>query len=129
VAEETILQFLETSYQLEPPIPRVTRTDIQTAINHLNPKKSPGYDLITSKILKELPIIGTKYITQLFDVILLLNYFPTQWKVAQISSTLSQGSLPTLYPPADQSVSCPLYPYCLRSCSSNGSFHSSSTRN
>jgi hypothetical protein len=38
VAEETILKFLETPYQLEPPIPRLTRTDIQIAINHLNPK-------------------------------------------------------------------------------------------
>jgi hypothetical protein len=47
------------------------------------PKKSPGYDLITGQILKELPIIDMKYLTQLFNAILLLNYFPTQWKVAQ----------------------------------------------
>jgi hypothetical protein len=78
VAEETILQFLDIPYQLEPPIPHLTRTDIQTAINHLNPKKkSPGYDLITGKILKELLIIGTKYLTQLFNAIP-LNYFLTQ---------------------------------------------------
>jgi hypothetical protein len=29
-------------------------------ITALNPKKSPGYDLITGKILKELPIIVNK---------------------------------------------------------------------
>jgi hypothetical protein len=41
VAEETILQLLETPYQLEPSNPRLTRTDIQPAINNLNPKKIP----------------------------------------------------------------------------------------
>jgi hypothetical protein len=91
VAEETTLQFLETPYQTEPPIPHLTRTDIQTAINNLNPKKSPGYDLITGKILKELPIIGAKYLTQLFNAILLLNYLPTQWKVAHIILILKPG--------------------------------------
>jgi hypothetical protein len=94
VAEETILQFLENPYQLEPPIPCFIQTDIQTAINHLNPKKSPGYDLITGQILKELPIIGTKYLTQLFNAILLLNYVPTQWKVAQIILILKPGKPP-----------------------------------
>jgi hypothetical protein len=29
-------------------------------MNSLNPEKSSGYDLITSKIIKELPIIGIK---------------------------------------------------------------------
>jgi hypothetical protein len=41
-------------------MPLLARTDIQTAINHLNPKISLGYNLITGEILKELPIIGTK---------------------------------------------------------------------
>jgi hypothetical protein len=98
VAEETILQFLETPYQLEPPIPRLTRTDIQTAINHLNPKKSPGYNLISGKILKELPIIGTKYLTQLFNTIMLLNYLPTQRKVARIILILKPGKPPHALP-------------------------------
>jgi hypothetical protein len=42
------------------------------------PKKSSGYDLITGKILKELPIIGIKYLTQLFNAVLLKGYFPAQ---------------------------------------------------
>jgi hypothetical protein len=101
VAEETILQFLETPYQLEPPIHRLTRTDIQTAINHLNPKKNPCYVLITCQILKELPIIGTKCLTQLFNAILLLNYFPTQWKVAQTILILKKTKLHGLSPRAN----------------------------
>jgi hypothetical protein len=42
---------------------------------------------------------------------------------------LASGNLPTLYPPTDQSVSCPLYPNSLKSYSSNGYFHSTSTTN
>jgi hypothetical protein len=78
-------------YQLEPPIHRFTHADIQAVINHLNPKKSPGYDLITGKILQKLPTIGIKYLTQLFNAVLLLDYFPSQWKVAQIILTLKPG--------------------------------------
>jgi hypothetical protein len=94
VEEETILQFLETPYQLDPPLPRLLRTEIQTAITNLNRKKSPGYDLITGQIIKELPVIGTKYLTQLFNAILLLNYFPAQWKVAQILLIPKPGKPP-----------------------------------
>jgi hypothetical protein len=60
------------------------RAEVQEVINSLNPKKSSGYDLITGTILKELPIIGIKYLTQLFNAVLLKGYFPAQWKVAQI---------------------------------------------
>jgi hypothetical protein len=35
------------------PIPCLTRTEIQSAIHSLKPKKSPGYDLLTSKTLQE----------------------------------------------------------------------------
>jgi hypothetical protein len=48
------------------------------AINYLNPQKSPGYDLITGKILKELPTVGIKYFTQIFNAVLLLIYFSFQ---------------------------------------------------
>jgi hypothetical protein len=51
-------------------------------INSLKTKKSPGYDLITGKILKELPAFGIKYITQLFNVAMLKGYFLAQKKVA-----------------------------------------------
>jgi hypothetical protein len=35
---------------------RLKRTEIEEIINSLNPKKSPRYDLITGKILKNCPI-------------------------------------------------------------------------
>jgi hypothetical protein len=64
-------------------------------INSLNSKKSPGYDLITGKILKELLTIGIQYLTQLFNAVLLKGYFLAQWKVTQIILIPKPGKPPT----------------------------------
>jgi hypothetical protein len=82
--EEALIQLLETLHQLKPPTNRIKGADIQEVINRPNHKKSSGYNLITGKILKELPTIGIKYLTQLFNAVLLKRCFPAQWKVAQI---------------------------------------------
>jgi hypothetical protein len=41
-----------------------------------------------------LPVIGIKYLTQLFNAVLLKGYFPAQWKVAQIILILKPGKPP-----------------------------------
>jgi hypothetical protein len=92
--EEELMQLLKTPYQLEQPINRLKRAEVQEVISSLNPKKSLGYDFITGKILKKLPTTGIKYLTQLFNAVLLKGYFPTQWKVAQIFLNLKPGKLP-----------------------------------
>jgi hypothetical protein len=79
--EEALTQLLETPYQLKPPINHLNRAEVQEVINSLNTKKSSGYDFITGKILKELPIIGIKYLTRFFNAVLLKGYFQAQWKV------------------------------------------------
>jgi hypothetical protein len=38
-----------------------------------------------------LPVIGIKYLTHLFNAVLLKGYFPAQWKVAQIIPILKSG--------------------------------------
>jgi hypothetical protein len=40
------------------------------------------------------PIIGIKYLTQLFNAVLLKGYFPAQWKVTQIILILKPGNPP-----------------------------------
>jgi hypothetical protein len=85
--EEALTQLLES-----PRVPLPNRTanqtlqnaEVQEVVSNLNPKKSSCYDLITGKILKELRIIGIKYLTQIFNVVLLEGYFLAQWKVAQV---------------------------------------------
>jgi hypothetical protein len=74
--KEVLMQLLETRYQLEQPIYSLNRAEVQEVINSLNPKKSSGYDLITGKILEDLLITGIKYLTQLFNAVLLKGYFP-----------------------------------------------------
>jgi hypothetical protein len=46
---------------------------------------------ITGEILKELPVTGIKYLTQLFNAVLLNGYFLAYWKVAQIILILKPG--------------------------------------
>jgi hypothetical protein len=76
--EKDLIQPLETPYQLKPPIKCLKTNEVQEIINSLNPKKSTGCNLNTDKILKELPIIGIQYLTQLFNAALLKGYFPAQ---------------------------------------------------
>jgi hypothetical protein len=92
--EEAITPFLETPYQLEPPIPSISRTEVHAISSNLHPKKSSGYDLLTGRILQALPSIAIQFLTQLFSAALLLGYFPAQWKVAQIILLLKPGKPP-----------------------------------
>lgn len=52
--------------------------------NSINPKKAPGHDLITGKMIKELPDRCIKYITYIFNAIMRCGYFPQKWKISQI---------------------------------------------
>jgi hypothetical protein len=58
VEEETLIHYLETPYQLDPPLSRLLRSEVHAVVKNLNPKKSPEYDIITVKILQELPVVG-----------------------------------------------------------------------
>jgi hypothetical protein len=95
--EEALTQLLETPYQLKPPINRLKRSEVQEVINSLNPMKSSGCDLITGRNLKKLPIIGIKYLSQLFNAGLLKGNLPAQWKVSQIIITLKPPKELTSY--------------------------------
>jgi hypothetical protein len=70
--EEALIQLFETLYQLEPPINYLKRAEVQEVINNLNPNNTLGYDPITGKILKEVPISGIKYLIQLFNAVILI---------------------------------------------------------
>jgi hypothetical protein len=41
-----------------------------------------------------MPIIGIKYLTQLFNAVLLKGYFPAQWKVTEIILISKPGKPP-----------------------------------
>jgi hypothetical protein len=53
-----------------------TREVKNIIIYHTHPDKAPGYDLITGAVLKELPHKGFRALTQIYNAILRLEYFP-----------------------------------------------------
>lgn len=56
--------------------------------------KPPGSDMITGKLLKELPRKGIVLTTTIFNAILRLSYWPKQLKFAQIIVLLKPGKPP-----------------------------------
>lgn len=82
--DEVITSFLESSFQMDLPIKKFSITEIKNGIRVMNPKKSPGYDLITANVLKQLNETAIRLITQIFNAIMRLGCFPDTWKVAQI---------------------------------------------
>lgn len=66
-------------------IKKITSNEIRRTIEtKIDIKKSPGYDRITGKVLKELPEKAITYIRNIFNVLINMKYFPSVWKVAEI---------------------------------------------
>lgn len=83
--EEEISEQLEAPFQLSPPIKAFSPGEIVTMIKRkLSAKKSPGFDLITGRLLKELPRKAILLLTAIFNAILRVGYYPLHWKIAHI---------------------------------------------
>ena len=66
-------------------IPLVTPKELLNAVRaHINPKRAPGFDLITGVILKQLPKKATVKLTHLYNAALRLKYVPSYWKAAEV---------------------------------------------
>ena len=83
---------MQVPLKLSPPIKPFSSSEVKNTIKtHTNPVKSPGYDLITGKVLQELPKKGYAFITSIFNAILRCSHFPSQWKIAQVITILKPG--------------------------------------
>jgi hypothetical protein len=91
VEERYILHSQEAPSHLKTPAKKFKITEVRAAIKHMRTKKAPGYDLITGRILKELPEVGLRAITLIFNSVMRTSYFPAQWKVSQIITILKPG--------------------------------------
>jgi len=69
-----------------------TVNEVKAVLKHLNPKKAPSYDLITNKVMQNLPEMVRKYIIQLCNAVLKRGFFPLQWKIAQIIMIQKPGN-------------------------------------
>ena len=61
---------------------------------NINPKKSPGFVLITGQILKELPRKSLVKLTNLINASFRLKYVPQLWKVAEVVMIPKPGKPP-----------------------------------
>jgi hypothetical protein len=61
---------------------------------NINPKKAPGYDQNNPKILKELFKKVMIHLTYIYNDILRIEYFPKQWKRAQVIMLLKPDEPP-----------------------------------
>jgi len=89
--EREILHALETPDRLVTTLEKFTLPEVRSAIKQLRSKQAPGRDLITGKIVQELPDIGIIAITQIINSVLRTGYFRGQWKVSYIIIVLKPG--------------------------------------
>lgn len=69
----------------------VTLTELKGIISNLSTKKTPGYDLITGYVLKQLPRRGAMKLLHLINASLRLQFVPRQWKVAEVIMVPKSG--------------------------------------
>ncbi|GFU13406.1 RNA-directed DNA polymerase from mobile element jockey [Trichonephila clavipes] len=72
--------FLATPHVQE--IEPTTPTEVLTFVQRIKPKKSPGLDQISNRMIKNLPLKFLLFITLLINQLFKNNYFPDSWKTA-----------------------------------------------
>lgn len=93
--ENEISEYLDAPFQMDLPHSKIKYSDILNTISkEVNIKKSPGFDLITGRIIHELPWKCIMLLTFITNAILRTNYFPNSWKVAQIIMIPKPGKKP-----------------------------------
>jgi hypothetical protein len=93
VEERETLHPQEAPSRLETPAKKIQNYRSTGCDKNMRTKKAPGYDLITGRILKELPEVGLRAITIIFNSVMRTGCFPAQWKVSQIITILKPGKL------------------------------------
>lgn len=79
-----IESFLESPLPLSLPPKHASPNEIVQLIQALPSGKAPGYDLITSTFLRNLPLKSILLLTYIFNAILRVCHFPIQWKFSII---------------------------------------------
>jgi len=87
---ESLLSPLPMALPAKPTSP----AEIRGKIKQLANRKSPGHDLITNKVIKNLPAKTIIHLTHIYNATLRLFYFPTTWKSSVIVTILKPCNLP-----------------------------------
>ncbi|CAH2083987.1 unnamed protein product [Euphydryas editha] len=92
--EKEVIRFIDIPDQDDIEPDYFTKSEVENIIKKANSKKAPGYDLITNKVLQELPDSGITLLTAIYNAITKLKLIPPQWKVAQIIMLLKPNKQP-----------------------------------
>lgn len=85
----------ESLVQEDREIKLVTPKEVSKEIkDNISPKKSPGFDLITGEIMKNLPLKAIVKITKIINAAFRLKYVPDLWKVAEVILIPKPGKPP-----------------------------------
>ena len=76
-------------------LPAFTLQNLQQEIIKLKKRKAPGLDNITSQMLKEIPKEGLIKLLHIYNAVVRCNYWPADFKSAQIIMALKPGKDPT----------------------------------
>lgn len=71
---------VQESIEIQP----FTTSEIIKEIKNIKPGKSPGFDLITGDILKNLPNKALEKMNSIMNACLYLKYVPLHWKVSEV---------------------------------------------
>ena len=81
---EEVKDYLTTPLPVYLPPKAFSPNDISRCILSFPLRKSPGYDLITAEIARQLPKKAIILLTYIINSILRLSHFPLQWKLSII---------------------------------------------
>ncbi|GFX15731.1 RNA-directed DNA polymerase from mobile element jockey [Trichonephila clavipes] len=85
--QRKIKRFLDAPTCLD--LEKTTSGEVQEYIKKLKINKSPGLDLITNRILKNLPLKFVLFIAMLFNLLMENCHFPKNWKTAVVAPYLN----------------------------------------
>ncbi|GFT62345.1 RNA-directed DNA polymerase from mobile element jockey [Trichonephila clavipes] len=88
--QRKVQRFLDSPTCMD--LEKTSPSEIQGFIKNLKPNKSPGMDLITNRILKNLPTKFIIFIALLFNMLLENCYFPKSWRMAVVIPILKPNS-------------------------------------
>lgn len=79
----------------EDEIPYITLRELKNMCMHnLSSKKSPGYDLISGRVMKELPEVAFQKLQYIINACFKLKYVPRHWKIAEVIVIPKPGKPP-----------------------------------
>lgn len=82
--KDETLDFLDSPCQMDLPLKHFSPNEVQKEIRTLSKGKSPGYDNINVNVAKNLTYKSVIFLTLIFNCILRLDRFPSQWKCAEV---------------------------------------------